>query len=310
MGLTKFRASAPGRCGIVGNPSDIYGGCVLSCSIPLRAYCSLTLGGGERLPDDRLLWDAATGRFPLHGPATVEWASDVPRSSGLAGSTALLAATVTCAMRSRGEQPLNDRVALAETVRDIERHDAGIVCGFQDAYMAVFGGLQLMDFAGKSPEGAGPVARLTELDLPLPFLLVTTGVERLSGSVHGPMVQRWLAGEHMVRRSVERIGELGRLGAQALHSGDLHALGEAMTENHRLVAEMGGSGDAIDLLISDCTSEGALGAKLAGAGLGGTVIALGDDLDSLEAALRAKGYSRFIRPEIVPGLRFEEASGS
>lgn len=33
--------SAPGRCGLVGNPSDIYGGAVVSCSTRERAYASL-----------------------------------------------------------------------------------------------------------------------------------------------------------------------------------------------------------------------------------------------------------------------------
>ncbi|KPJ62740.1 hypothetical protein AMK68_04580 [candidate division KD3-62 bacterium DG_56] len=33
--------SAPGRCGLVGNPSDIYGGAVISCSTRERAYAAL-----------------------------------------------------------------------------------------------------------------------------------------------------------------------------------------------------------------------------------------------------------------------------
>jgi galactokinase/mevalonate kinase-like predicted kinase len=33
--------SAPGRCGLVGNPSDIYGGAVVSCSTRERAYATL-----------------------------------------------------------------------------------------------------------------------------------------------------------------------------------------------------------------------------------------------------------------------------
>ncbi|MGQ9900655.1 MAG: galactokinase family protein, partial [Fimbriimonadales bacterium] len=36
-----IRCSAPGRAGIVGNPSDMYGGTVLSTAIPLRARCTL-----------------------------------------------------------------------------------------------------------------------------------------------------------------------------------------------------------------------------------------------------------------------------
>ncbi|MBC8065433.1 MAG: galactokinase, partial [Chlorobia bacterium] len=53
--------------------------------------------------------------------------------------------------------------------------------------------------------------------------------------------------------------------------------------------------------------SGALAAKLAGAGMGGTVIALGTDLEELERNLREMGYSQFMRPEIGPGLTIEAA---
>ena len=35
-------ASAPGRCGLVGNPTDMYGGSVLSLSTRERAHCTLS----------------------------------------------------------------------------------------------------------------------------------------------------------------------------------------------------------------------------------------------------------------------------
>ena len=355
-------ASAPGRCGIIGNPSDIYGGCVLSCSIPARNTCRLTVGADGPMPDDLTLWNATTARFPLANVG-VEWHSEVPRSSGLSSSTAMLAATVACVLAARGEAPdlgtPVGRVAFAELVRDIELREAKVVCGYQDAYMIVHGGLQLMNFAGKHPIESGPPATLTSLsvgrtpppqpspskegeggrsDAPgptlsasfttggnldfeqtstaapsheegegagLPFLLITTGVERLSGSVHGPMRDRWLGGDPSVVGAMSRITELGRLGADALMSGDWRSLAEMMTGNHRLVAELGGSGDAIDSLIADCLDCGALSAKLAGAGLGGTVIALTEQANVLEEGLRTRGYSRFLRPSVEPGLRFE-----
>ncbi len=36
-------ATAPGRCGLVGNPTDMYGGSVISCATRERARCTLTL---------------------------------------------------------------------------------------------------------------------------------------------------------------------------------------------------------------------------------------------------------------------------
>lgn len=301
-------ASAPGRCGIIGAPSDIYGGHVVSCSVPMRATCRLTFGQGESLPEDLTLWRAATVRFPV-APCRVEWTSDVPRSSGLAGSTALLAATLACLLKARNEPPdlcsIEGKSRFAELVRDVEFKEAGVVCGYQDAYMGVFGGLQSMDFAGKHPIHSGPLPTMTPLTADLPFLLVTTGVERLSGSVHGPMRDRWLNGDAEVRGCIERIAELGREGASALVRGDWANLAPMMDENQALIKQMGGSGEAIDRLIGACKGCGALGARLAGAGMGGTVIALTHDPEGLEAGLRAKGYDRFARPEAVEGVRYE-----
>jgi galactokinase/mevalonate kinase-like predicted kinase len=304
-----FRATAPGRAGIIGNPSDIYGGNVLSCSVMARATCRLTFGEGSQPPDDTRLWDAALKRFPLPEPVRVDWSTEVPRSSGLSGSTALLASTLACILEALGQSPdlatAEGLVAYAELVRDIERNDAGIVCGFQDAYMIVHGGLRLMNFAGKHPVERGPTATLESVEAPLPFLLITTGVERLSGSVHGPMAQRWLEGERQVVKAIETITTLAAPGAKALRTGNYAELGRLMDENHRLIAGLGGSGEPIDNLIADCKQSGAVSAKLAGAGLGGTVIALTEDPDGLESKLREIGYSRFLRPGKRPGVTIE-----
>ncbi len=301
----KVSFSAPGRCGIIGNPSDIYGGVVVSCSVPTRAYCTLTLGEKGEPPEDPTLWNAALTRFPLEGPVKVEWHTDIPRSSGISGSTALLAATLACVINTsdRGDL-LEDKVAFAELLRDIEKNDAGIMCGYQDAYMIVHGGLNRMDFSGKTPavEG-GPLASLAPLKAQeLPFLLITTGVERLSGAVHGPMSQRWLSGEKLVIDGMTRIAELGALGSVALEKGDWKGLAELMNENQRIIKSLGGSGEEIDGLVEACLANGAKAAKLAGAGLGGTVIALCEDEIDLAVRLRKLGYQKFMVPEISEGL--------
>lgn len=309
--ITRVRASAPGRFGIVGNPSDIYGGVVLSAAMGARNTAVLTLTGEIALPEDLTLWRAATARFPLDG-VRVEWSSEVPRSSGLAGSTALLAATLAGVQALRGEIPdlasVIARSRFAELVRDLESEEAGVICGYQDAQIVVHGGVQRMDFAGKHPLDGGPLPTLTPLSpAAMPFLLITTGVQRLSGSVHGPIRDRWLRGEPDVVRATERLADLGREGADAFARGDWDTLADAMTENHALVRDLGGSGDPIDHLVSRCEVLGARAAKLAGAGLGGTVVALTDDPDALRAALAAEGYTQFppVATQPAPGLLLE-----
>lgn len=307
MGL-KITASAPGRCGILGNPSDIYGGSVLSASIPARNTCTLHVGDSFVPLEDSRLWDAIVSRFPIEN-VRVEWHSEVPRSSGLSGSTAMTAATLACVLRARGDaidlETASGLTEFAELVRDVECVSAGIAGGYQDAYMIAHGRTQLMDFAGKHPRQAGPFGTLTEISAPLPFLLITTGVERLSGSVHGPVIERWLNGETEVIEAMRYLPSLARLGAKCLANADHADLGVMMDENHRIVASLGGSGEAIDKLVLQAKKSGALGAKLAGAGMGGTVIALTTQPDDLEAKLRDFGYTRFMRPTAGPGVRFE-----
>lgn len=45
--MKTIHCTAPGRCGLIGNPTDMYGGSVISCSIPFRA--SVTIEPADHL---------------------------------------------------------------------------------------------------------------------------------------------------------------------------------------------------------------------------------------------------------------------
>ena len=298
----KISYSAPGRAGILGNPSDMYGGCVMSCSTPVRNRCTIEESSEWSLPEDTRLWDAATKRIPLQGKYKVTWETDVPRSSGLSGSTALLAATVACILEATGKTIHADLREFAELVRDIELREADIVCGYQDAYMCVLGGMKYLNFDGKHPIDSGPLGRVKDMSMPGKFLLITTGVERLSGSVHGPIRDRWLAGDKDV---IDAIEELIDMTETAKAGVSINEFGHYMTRNYQIIRDLGGSGEAIDQLVHDCVHNGAVAAKLAGAGLGGTVIALTDEPDELQQRLSEIGYNKFLMPVADEGLRKE-----
>ena len=88
----------------------------------------------------------------------------------------------------------------------------------------------------------------------------------------------------------------------------LAALGRLMNENHAIQRDLGGSGESNERLIGAALDVGAMGAKLAGAGDGGTIIALWPwpDRTPLEEALRQAGASMIYRPMVVPGVMIEE----
>lgn len=326
--MGQIAASAPGRCGIVGNPTDMYGGNVLSCTARERAECRLIEGGATlrihnadetaaivsqedlKLRGDKLdIARAALSYFaidPQKQRFELQLGTEIPMRAGLAGSTALLA-TLVGVLNTYLDQRRNP-YALAETTRKIEARIMGVVCGFQDQHMAVFGGLNFMSFAGKgsleqrADEPLATIEPLGALVPDLPMLLAHTGVQHHSGTVHKSPRERWLAGETLVRNHYVRIAELAVTGKRALLDQDWETLGVLMNENHTLVAELGGSGPANERLIEAARAAGAWGAKLAGAGGGGTILALTNDPEKVGAALMAAGAERLLTPKPTPGL--------
>jgi galactokinase/mevalonate kinase-like predicted kinase len=323
-------ATAPGRCGLVGNPSDMYGGAVISCTVQERAECRLEPSDALTLVNedeqvvlrsvadldfrgDKLDIARAALKFFGIAPESARFAltlrTAIPMKAGMSGSTAMLA-TLVGVMDAHLGLNLN-RYALAETTRKIEARTLGIVCGLQDQHMAIFGGLNFMDYAGKEmleQRDDEPLATIEPLADRAPFpplILAHTGVQHHSGTVHRSPRERWLAGEPLVRSNYARLRELAIRGKRALIEADWQMLGSLMDENHRLVSELGGSGEANDRLIRVAKDAGAWGAKLAGAGGGGTIIALGANLQSLGNALMQAGAERLLFPKPTAGLLVE-----
>jgi len=327
-------STAPGRCGIVGNPTDMYGGSVLSCTTRERAQCTL-------VPHDALVVQAGDDSQVLHTaedflptgnrldlakavlrglsvhPAKhhfhLKSETDIPMQAGLSGSTALVGA-VYGAVAAYLELQQNKYV-IAEEIRRIEYEIMGVVCGFQDQHMAVFGGLNYMDFRDKGshlPMGNQPLATVEPLaDVTLPgFVLANTGVKHHSGTVHKSVRQRWLDGETMVVEAYDRVRHLAQIGKRALLAGDWQTLADAMNENQQIQHDLGASGKACDDLAAAARGAGAMAAKLAGAGHGGTVLALvtEDTHDAVVVALKNAGASRILYPEPAPGLQVTRTS--
>ena len=322
--------SAPGRAGIIGNPTDMYGGAVLSCSVDMRArvtvmpapHLVLETGGQEcriasrddlRPQGDRFDVARAVLDYMRLPPLAchVRYESEIPLRSGLSGSTALVVALLQALLAWQGEYPNPYR--LAERARYVELNYLKVVCGYQDAYMCTFGGLNYMDFRGKQfyreaeAELFATIEPLASYVSQLPFVLGFTGVQHASGAVHKPLRERWLEEEAAVVEGYKRITEIARMGKKALLLADWTQLGRLMNENHVIQRELGGSGEVNERLISAALEAGALGAKLAGAGHGGTIIALWPwpDATRLEEALREAGASAIYHLQVAPGAMIE-----
>lgn len=87
-----------------------------------------------------------------------------------------------------------------------------------------------------------------------------------------------------------------KIEAQLTPDGDATLLGKLMNDNHKLLAKLGASTSGIEEMRKICLENGALSAKLTGAGgEGGAVIALIriGDCQTVVAALKEKGFAAF-----------------
>lgn len=95
--------------------------------------------------------------------------------------------------------------------------------------------------------------------------------------------------------------------AEALDVGDTKDLGRLMTYNHAVIARAGASNHALDRLVDLCLEYGCLGAKLTGAGGGGSVLAVPpsdeEDAKGVAERLKRKGYDAFLTKIPVSGAR-------
>jgi len=224
--------------------------------------------------------------------------SDVPRQSGLGGSSLIVILTLAAlrAYYQLDHQMLNDYI-LAELTQRTEYLELGITCGFADRYVPIFGGVAYLDYREKLlhlPIGEEPLVTYERLDSwvnSIPLLAISTGVPHDSGEVHGRMRPRYLQEYDSWRRNnsapppmVRFMSEAYRTAWQgkiALLNEDWITFGKLMNDNHHIVDQMmtycgfrDGAGWANNLFIESALSQGALGAKLTGAGGGGSVFAL------------------------------------
>jgi mevalonate kinase len=119
----------------------------------------------------------------------------------------------------------------------------------------------------------------------------------------------------MVRRKFERnaqtqeafvrqVSSLTYAALGDLAHGQVSDFGARLTENHRLLQEIGISTDRIDALVEAALAAGSLGAKISGGGLGGCMIALAGDPRRAEAVVRRLHEAGAVRTWVVPAGRF------
>lgn len=223
---------------------------------------------------------------PLQGWAIVGEA-ELPAGAGLGSSAALCVALARLAL---GPDADNDTVVQASLCGERVFHGApsGI-----DSEVAARGGL-LRFVRGEPPEHV-------PLGAPLPLVIVDSKKERRTAALVAAVRARHDRLPMVVRPILDACRECVLNATHALADGDLERLGELMNIAHGLLVSLGVSSPILDDMCSTALSNGALGAKLTGAGGGGCIVALPAS-DSARDTL-TEAFARRGQPALSHDLR-------
>ncbi|XP_038634611.1 glucuronokinase with putative uridyl pyrophosphorylase [Scyliorhinus canicula] len=233
---------------------------------------------------------------------TLKYDTNIPRQVGLAGSSAIVSATLKCLMKFYDlidddlPKPLR-----ANFILNVETEELIITAGLQDRVVQVYEGLVYMDFSKEQMEKQGYGSYITmDISCSPHFWLAYMGDPSDSGKIHSNVRQRWLNGDSDVAAAMKTFAELTDLAKIAMESRNWHDLSELMNKNFELRRS---------IYTDACLGQGnlrmvQLGRKFGSAvklpGSGGAVIGLCLDPDNLVELKKAFQEAGFVICDVVP----------
>lgn len=297
------RARSPLRLGLAGGGTDLdlysrrFGGAVLNATIDRYAFASI-----RPREDGRVAFEACDlGRDEVHDAApalprstlplhrgvyermirdhcggeplavSVTTTVDAPLGSGLGSSSALVVALIE-AYRAYLDLPLA-RYDVAHLAYEIERIDLDLAGGRQDQYAAVFGGINFLEFLRDGEVIVNPL-RFSEgvvSELESSLVVCFSGQSRASDAIIRQQTEGLVAQSAEVLEAMHQLRHDAVDMKRAIMAGDIPAVA-ALFERSWIAKKKtaaGISSEAIERLEAVAQANGAIGAKVSGAGGGG-----------------------------------------
>jgi len=260
-------ASAYARAGLIGNPSDGYYGKTISFIVrDFAARVSLyespemeivpSFQDRSKYPSMRDLVEdvrnngyyggirvmkATIKKFYEHCQEngivledknfSIRYRSTIPRRLGLAGSSALVTATLRCLMEyydvdiPRHIQP--------NVILSVETQELGIAAGLQDRVIQVYEGCVYMDFNRPymEKEGHGLYEEIDPALLPKLFIAYDCALNEGSETFHNNIRERWLEGDAEVVQAMHDFAGYAEEAAQLIKARRGDEIGPLMDKN-------------------------------------------------------------------------------
>jgi galactokinase len=263
---------APGRVNLIGEHVDYLGGVVLPAAVDRRTTVSGVAAEAWSMASDvseGLRYARAIGEELGVPPQALRVSSEVPPGSGISSSAALLVAMAA------GLRPDMDGVEAALVCQRAEQRATGVQVGVMDQFASALGrrGHALLLDCGTLEH------RLVPFPEDLVIAVIDSGVQRTLADT--PYNQRRHEAESGMPKRLRHVdSEVARVHefVAALEAGERSRLGELLKASHRsLRDDFEVSTPVVDALVERAwAAPGCLGARIMGAGFGGSILALLD----------------------------------
>ena len=188
--------------------------------------------------------------------------SQIPHGEGLGSSAASCVSTVAALYSLFSDV---DKSLIYETARIMEQNIHTNSSGI-DCYVSTFGGIVNFE-PDKGFSNIRPKKKFT-------LLIGASGIKHSTGKVVSQVRQFKQKNSTVFNELSSKAQVICKRAISSMNEGNESELGNLLTENHKLLSTLGVSHPEIEKLIEISLNNGALGAKLTGAGKGGAVIAL------------------------------------
>lgn len=306
--------SAPGKVILFGEHAVVFGKPALALAIDLRITSSVTssdqfsVNGHPMKKRHHAYISAALDEAWGGPPINVDTESEIPAGSGLGSSAAVTVSCIASILASKGrlepekvarmsfavESNVQGRASPTDTSTSTHGHGVLVTPEKLDGFLWRI-------------EKEDKIWNMHHVEVPqLQFVVGYTGIHAATGPLVA-RVRKLVDSDSEAKNAVDRIGEIVLDGVEATRRSDKPRLGKLMSENHELLNRLGVGHPSLEKLVRAC-SEHSYGAKLTGAGGGGSMIALTDHAKEVAEAIRKAGGEALEVSVGCEGVRIENRS--
>ncbi len=306
-----METSAPAKVILFGEHAVVYGEPAIAVAINLRTYVKIKKSeeyrvNGYPMSDKyhsyiknaiKLCWDGE--------PLDIQTKSEVPSASGMGSSASITVAMLTALLAMKDE--LKEE-KIAKLGFEVEYRTQGSASPIDTSTVTHGKGILVHrekkdNFLWKVEKGE---LRWYIHHIEVPSLKLVVGFSGIKGSTRDMVnkVRRFYNWNSFARDVIRDIGKITMEAIEPLQNEDYERIGELMNEDNKLLTILGVNHPMLKRMIN-ASLKHSYGAKLTGAGGGGSIIALTDEQDEVAKAIEEVGGKAYKVEISKDGFRIE-----